>query len=115
MPGPYVYRGSAFTATAVVTGAGGLNAPVAVVYTGDCTNVTTTNGCTATATYAGDANHDGSSDTKSITITKATASIALSDLMQTYSGAPRAATATTTPSGLGGVTVTSGGGCCACG
>jgi len=104
--GPYVYRGSAFTATAMVTGAGGLNAPVTVVYTGDCTNVTTTNGCTATATYAGDANHDGSSDSQSITITKATASIALSDLTQTYSGTPRAATATTTPSGLSGVSVT---------
>jgi hypothetical protein len=68
-PGPYMYRGTAFTATAVVTGVGGLNQAVAVVYTGNCTNVTVTNGCTATANFAGDANHTSSSDSKSITIT----------------------------------------------
>jgi hypothetical protein len=70
-PGPYMYRGTAFPATAVVTGAGGLNQPVAVVYSGDCTKVTVTNGCTAAATFAGDTNHTGSSDSKSITITTA--------------------------------------------
>src|SRR5207237_1916458 len=69
--GPYVYRGTAFTATAVVTGVGGLNSPVAVVYSGDCTNVTGANGCTAAATFGGDGNHLGSIDSKSITITKA--------------------------------------------
>jgi len=73
--GPYVYRGTAFTATAVVTGVGGLNQPVAVVYGGDCTNVTVANGCTATATYSGDANHNGSTDSESITITKANQTI----------------------------------------
>ncbi len=69
--GPYVYTGSAFTATAEVTGAGGLNESVTVVYSGDCTNVTVPNGCTATATFAGDAGHAGSSDSQSITITQA--------------------------------------------
>ncbi|HSE84647.1 MAG TPA: kelch repeat-containing protein [Candidatus Binatia bacterium] len=69
--GPYTYRGTAFTATAVVTGIGGLNQAVAVVYTGDCTNVTSTNGCTATATFDGDTNHTGSSDSKAITINQA--------------------------------------------
>src|SRR5207302_499935 len=59
--GPYVYRGTAFTATATVTGAGTIAGSATIVYTGDCTNVTTTNGCTATATYAADANHTGSS------------------------------------------------------
>ena len=76
--GPYPYRGSAFTATATVTGAGTLNSLVSVVYTGDCTNVTTTDGCTATATFPGDANHTASSDTKHITITKAASSTSLS-------------------------------------
>ena len=104
--GPYVYRGSAYMATASVNGAGGLSTTLTVVYNGDCTNVTTADGCTATATYSGDANHEGSNDSKSITITKATASIALGDLSQTYSGAARIATATTSPNGLGGVTVT---------
>jgi hypothetical protein len=70
-PGPYMYRGTPFIATAVVMGVGGLNQALAVVYTGNCTQVTVVNGCTATATYAGDANHHGSSDSKSITITTA--------------------------------------------
>src|SRR5207253_3356802 len=41
--GPYVYRATAFTATATVTGVGGLNQSVPVVYSGDCTNVTVAN------------------------------------------------------------------------
>src|SRR5881628_758584 len=70
---PYTYRGTAFTATAQVTGVGGLSAAVTpVIYTGDCTNVTS-GGCTATATYGGDPNHDGSSDSKSITRTEGSA------------------------------------------
>src|SRR4029077_11208060 len=44
--GPYVYRGTEFGATATVTGAGGLSASVPVVLSGNCTYVTTTNGCT---------------------------------------------------------------------
>jgi hypothetical protein len=103
---PYVYRGSAYTATAQANGAGGLNVPVTIAYSGDCTNVTTAGGCTATATYPGDANHEGSNDSRSITITKATATIALGDLLQTYNGAPRVATATTNPNNLDGLTVT---------
>ncbi len=69
--GPYVYRGSAFTATAVVTGPNSLNSPLTVSYSGDCINVTVANGCTASATYAESANYLGSTDSKSITITKA--------------------------------------------
>src|SRR5437867_3662853 len=70
--GPYTYRGTAFTATAQVSGVGGLSAAVTpVVYTGDCTNVTSANGCTATATYGGDQNHQGNSGSKSITLTQA--------------------------------------------
>jgi hypothetical protein len=69
--GPYVYRGTAFTATANVTGAGGLNQPVTPVnYSGDCLNVTVVNGCVASATYAESANYLSSTDSKSITITK---------------------------------------------
>src|SRR5207244_6572766 len=45
--GPYTYRGSAFTATVAVTGAGGLTFTPASSYSGDCTNVTGPNGCTA--------------------------------------------------------------------
>ena len=50
-------------------GAGGLNQVVPVAYSGDCVNVSVA-GCTATATFAGDANHDGDADTKSIQILK---------------------------------------------
>ncbi len=68
--GPHIYRGTPFTATALATGVGGLSTAVVVVYSGDCTNVTVAGGCTATATFAGDLNHNGSGDTKSIRILK---------------------------------------------
>ena len=76
--GPYTYRRSAFTATAAVTGAGGLNQVVPVVYSGDCVNVSVA-GCTATATFAGDANHDGDADIKSIQILKKALTITAND------------------------------------
>jgi hypothetical protein len=88
--GPYTYRGTAFTATAVATGAGGLSSTVSVVYSGDCTNVTSPNGCTATATYAESANHQGSTGNASITITKANPTITLTANDATYTGNPYA-------------------------
>ena len=101
--GPYTYRGTAFTATAVVTGVGGLNQAVAVVYSGDCTNVTSANGCTATATFAGDTNHFGSSDTKSITIEKATSSTVVTFEAGPYTYRGTAFTATAAVAGVGGL------------
>jgi hypothetical protein len=68
--GPFIYTGSAFTATVQVTGAN-LTLNPAPTYGGDCINVTTTNGCSATYTFAGDQNHSGSANSASITITKA--------------------------------------------
>lgn len=97
--GPYAYRGTAFTATATVTG-GGLNQAIPVTYGGDCLNVTGANGCTASASFAGDANHLASSSTVEITITPAAALVALSDLTQTQTGSPLTPTATTVPAGL---------------
>lgn len=44
--------------------------------------------------------------TRSFNVAKASATITLSNLSQTYDGAPKAATATTNPAGLSGVTVT---------
>ncbi len=100
--GPYVYKGSAYTATANVVGAGGLNEAVAVVeYSGDCTNVTVANGCTASSTYAGDANHTLSSDVQNITIAKADANCAISGYSADYDGAAHGATGDCT--GVGGV------------
>ncbi|MEZ4615446.1 MAG: multicopper oxidase domain-containing protein [Caldilineaceae bacterium] len=74
--GPYDYRGTPFTATALTTGAGGLNQASAVAYSGDCTNVTITDGCTATANFPGDINYTASVDARSITITPATPTLA---------------------------------------
>ena len=101
--GPYTYRGTAFTATANVTGVGGLNQTVAVVYSGDCTNVTSTNGCTATANFAGDANHTSSSDTKSITIEKASSTTAVAFEAGPYTYRGTAFTATANVTGVGGL------------
>src|SRR5207247_9174653 len=68
---PSTSLAAAFGASAQVSGVCRLSAAVrAVVYPGHCTNVTS-GGCTATATYRGAPNHDGSSDNKSITLTKA--------------------------------------------
>src|SRR5207249_5903261 len=100
--GPYVYRGTAFTATAEVTGVGGLNQAVAVVYSGECTNVTL-GGCTATATYAGDQNHDGSTDAKSVTLTKASSSTVVTFEAGPYVYRGTAFTATAPVTGVGGL------------
>ena len=104
--GPNTYRGTPFTATAVVTGVGGLDQAVAVVYSGDCTNVTVTNGCTATATFAGDANHNGSSDTKSITINKASSTTVVTFEAGPYMYRGTAFTATANVTGVGGLNQT---------
>jgi hypothetical protein len=74
--GPYVYRGTPFTASATVTGPGGLNQAVPVTYGGNCANVTGANGCTASAAFAGSATHQASNGTSSITIVAATANVA---------------------------------------
>ena len=57
------------------------------------------------ASFAGEANLAASNATVLITISKASATIALSNLTQTYDGAARLATATTNPVGLSGVTI----------
>src|SRR5881628_3743766 len=100
---PYTYRGTAFTATAQVSGVGGLDAAVAVVYTGDCTNVRGANGCTATETYAGDPNHDGSTDAKSITLTKASSMTVVTFEAGLYTYRGTAFTATAAVTGVGGL------------
>jgi hypothetical protein len=71
-PGPYVYRGTPFTATATVTGPGGLTQPLSVTYGGDCTIPTSANGCTASASYAGTAIYLPSAASQSITILQPT-------------------------------------------
>jgi hypothetical protein len=66
--GPFTYTGSAQTpATISVTGAGGLNLTPTAVYA----NNTNVGDATASYTFAGDANHTGSSNSKTFTIGKA--------------------------------------------
>ena len=60
----------------------------------------------ARATYNGDADFIGSYGSETQVVNKAQASLALSNLTQTYDGSPKPVTVTTTPSGLSGVTIT---------
>src|SRR5438876_978310 len=105
--GPYTYRGSAFTATVAVTGAGGLSLTPAPSYSGDCTNVTGPNGCTASYTWTPDANHTGSSDSKSITLTQATSTTTVSCPAGPYTYTGSAQTpCSATVTGVGGLSLT---------
>ncbi len=102
-PVSVVYNGSAQEAcTASVTGAGGLNQSLTVGYT-DNTNAGT---ASANATFAGDANHNGSSDSETFEIQKASsATLITCPANVTYTGAaltPCSATAT----GAGGLNAT---------
>src|SRR5205085_9609016 len=53
----------------------------------------------ASASFAGDATHDASSDTKTFTIVRATSTVTASMTDYTYDGTPHSATGTTTCSG----------------
>ena len=67
-PANVTYTGSAQTpCTVTVTGAGGLNQTPTPSYS----NNTNAGTATASYTYAGDANHEGSSDSKNFTIDQA--------------------------------------------
>src|SRR6185503_623874 len=92
------YDGSAKTTTAVVSGIGtGITQTVTWGYSGgNCTaapvNVAETP-CTATATYAGDANHDGSNGFNTISITKAPSTVVVAALSTQYDGSAKTTTA----------------------
>ena len=55
---------------------------------------------TANASWGGDANHTGNTDSKTFAITPAVAVVTLDNLTQTYTGTPRSVTVTTVPAGL---------------
>ena len=68
-PDSVTYTGSAIEpCTATATGAGGLNQSLTVTYSADHTNVGTVS---ASATFTGDANHTGNSDSTTFTIAPA--------------------------------------------
>ncbi len=107
-----VYDGNPHSGTAAVTGAGGLETTAPVHYVGrngtsysDSTTAPTGAGdYTATASYAGDANHKGSNDSKDFTIVKATPTVNITWVGGTYTGNQWPAAATVT--GVNNSTVT---------
>jgi uncharacterized repeat protein (TIGR01451 family) len=77
------------------------NASGACTVSGSTVHITGAGTCTITASQAGDANYNAASDVaQSFNIAKATATISLSNLSQTYDGTTKSATATTNPAGL---------------
>ena len=98
--GPFTYTGQAQTpCTVAVTGAGGLSLTPAPTYA----NNTDAGTATASYTYAGDANHSGSSDSKNFTIDKASSTTVVTIVGGpfTYTGL-RADAGTVTVTGAGG-------------
>ncbi|HEY5839427.1 MAG TPA: MBG domain-containing protein [Pyrinomonadaceae bacterium] len=96
------YNGTPRPATATTTPAG--LAGVSITYTGSATAPTNVGSYSVIASLTND-NYTGNA-TGTLVIAKAAATIALSNLNQTYNGSPRPATATTTPAGLSGVSIT---------
>jgi MBG domain (YGX type)/Bacterial Ig-like domain (group 3)/Carboxypeptidase regulatory-like domain len=85
-PASETYTGAAITpCTATATGAGGLNASVTPV---NYTNNVNAGSATASATYGGDANHDGSTGNSGFTINKAAAMIVVNGFSGVYDGDP---------------------------
>jgi probable HAF family extracellular repeat protein len=103
------YDGQPHGGTASVTGAGGLSQSLTVTYAGrngtnypaSTTPPTNAGDYTASASFAGDANHAGSSDSKDFQIAKASTSTALSSSADP-SGAGQSVTFTATVSSSAG-------------
>ena len=90
-----IYNGSALAATATTVPSG---LAVSFTYNGSTTVPTAAGTYTVVGTIS-DPNYSGST-TGTLVIAQASGSITLGSLNQTYSGSAKAATATTTPSGL---------------
>lgn len=102
--GPFKYNGSAQTpATVSVTGAGGLSLTPAAIY-GDNTSAGT---ASASYSFAGDANHEASSDSKNFDIAKATSvtTVTVNGGPFTYNGSAQTP-ATVSVTGAGGLNLT---------
>ncbi|OLB40608.1 MAG: hypothetical protein AUH11_01485 [Acidobacteria bacterium 13_2_20CM_57_17] len=101
-PASVIYNGSAQTpCTAVATGAGSLNQSLTVNYANNLNAGT----ATANASFTGDANHTGSTDTKNLTINQAPSNTAVSGGGTfVYNGLAHPATVLVT--GAGGLSLT---------
>ena len=105
----FTYSGATFAGgSSTVSGAGVIDAAGATIsYSGDRVNVGT---FIVTATFAGDANHTGSSGSATSFIGKADATIAVTPYSVTYNGAAHTATGTATgvlSESLGGLVLSS--------
>jgi hypothetical protein len=99
----WTYSGSPFAVT-VTTSPAGLSG-VSVTYNGSSTPPTNPGTYAVSATLTND-NYQAAPASGTLVIAKATATITLGDLSRTFSGSSQAVTATTSPAGLGTVTVT---------
>src|SRR5438046_6634623 len=97
------YDGSPKSATATTSPLGLTG--VSVTYNGSPTAPTNAGSYAVVASLT-HANYEAPNATGTLVINKAPATITLSDLLQTYDGSPKSATATTSPLGLTGVSVT---------
>ena len=86
-PASVIYNGAAQTpCTATVTGAGGLNQSLTVSYT----NNTNAGTATASASFAGDANHAAGSDSANFTINAAAVTATAGSYTGVYDGSAHA-------------------------
>src|SRR5205823_368853 len=97
------YDGSAKPATATTSPAG--LSGVSITYDGSATAPTNAGSYAVVASLT-NANYTASDATGTLTINKGTATITLSNLTQPYDVSPKPATATTSPAGLNGVSIT---------
>lgn len=106
--GTFAFDGNPHPATGSVTGVGGANlgTPTFTYTPGGSTAPTSVGTYSVNGSFTGDANYNSASNSSSITITTANATLSLSNLNQSYTGNPISATVTTNPAGLSGVTVT---------
>src|SRR5205823_12139416 len=78
---------------------------ISVTYSGSPTAPTDTGSYSLIASLS-NPNYTASNATGTLTLTKGTATITLSNLTQPYDGSAKPATATTSPAGLSGVSIT---------
>ncbi len=91
-PASQAYTGAALTPCSVTVTGANLSLTPGASYA----NNTSAGTATASYTFAGDANHDGSSDSKNFEITKANATISVTPYNVQYDGNPHTATGTAT-------------------
>jgi len=106
--GIFVFDGLSHAASVAVTGVGGLNQTPAPTYSGGCLAAplyvadTQPSACTASYTFAGDANHNGSSGLATILINKAPSTTTIgAGYTVTYDGSSHGVTASVTGAGGG--------------